>query len=91
MIVSKAVNMAQKMNVPVWGVVENMSYMRCPDCGKKMPVYADENGNDELKELGINKLGELPMTRTMLNMPKQGLDGVEDELKNALKDIVDKL
>ena len=35
MIVSKAVNMAKKMNVPILGIVENMSYVQCPDCGKK--------------------------------------------------------
>ncbi len=35
MIVSKAINMVKKMNIPVLGVVENMSYVKCPDCGKK--------------------------------------------------------
>ena len=91
MIVSKAVHMAQKMNVPVWGVVENMSYMRCPDCGKKMPVYADENENDDFGKMGISKLGALPMTRSMLKMPTEGINGVDEELQQAIKEIVDKL
>jgi Mrp family chromosome partitioning ATPase len=40
MIVAKAVNMAEKMNIPVLGIVENMSYVECPDCGKSINVLA---------------------------------------------------
>ena len=40
MIVAKAVNMAEKMNVPILGIVENMSYIECPDCGKKIEALA---------------------------------------------------
>ena len=41
MIVEKAVNMAKKMNVPILGLVENMSYLECPDCGKKIAVFGE--------------------------------------------------
>ena len=40
MIVSKALSMAQKMDIPVYGLVENMSYLKCPDCGKEISVFA---------------------------------------------------
>ena len=39
MVVGKAVNMAKKMNIPVLGIVENYSYLECPDCGKKIKVF----------------------------------------------------
>ena len=41
MIVAKAVNMAKKMDIPILGVVENMSYVVCPDCGKKISVFGE--------------------------------------------------
>ena len=43
LIVKKAYNMAQMMNVPILGVIENMSYMECPDCGKKLNVFGESN------------------------------------------------
>lgn len=92
MIVSKAVNMAKKMNVPVLGVIENMSYMRCPDCGKKLPVYAQEGETEEeLHKLGVSKLGELPMTRTMLSLPQGGIEALDEETKEVISQIVNQL
>ena len=43
MIVAKAVNMAKKMNVPILGIVENMSYLECPDCGKHINVFGESH------------------------------------------------
>src|SRR5699024_12028937 len=51
MIVSKAVSMAQMMDIPVLGLVENMSYVECPDCGKKIQLYG-ESHVDEVAEIG---------------------------------------
>jgi Mrp family chromosome partitioning ATPase len=61
MVVEKAVRMAEKMNVPVLGVVENMSYIKCPNCGEK--VYAFGKGKTEsiAKKHGIAKTAELPI------------------------------
>ena len=41
MVVSKAYNMAQAMNIPVLGVIENFSFLRCPDCGKQIPLFGE--------------------------------------------------
>ena len=61
MIVTKAVNMAKLMNIPVIGLVENMSYFKCPDCGKEYKLYG-ESGIDELSEkTGIPVLAKLPI------------------------------
>ena len=61
MIVTKAVRMAQKMNIPVLGVVENMSYITCPDCGKKIQVFGESGTHRIAEENGIANILTLPM------------------------------
>ena len=61
MIVSKAVNMARMMNVPVYGFVENYSYFQCPDCGKKINVFGQSHVDEAAQELGIPVFGKLPV------------------------------
>ena len=60
-IVKKAYNMAQMMNVPVLGVVENYSYMSCPHCGEKINVFGESTIDEVAGELGIPVMGKLPM------------------------------
>ncbi len=61
MIVAKAVNMAEKMNVPVLGVVENMSYVTCPDCGKKIEVFGKSKLGAVAGEYQVDVLGRVPI------------------------------
>ncbi|HJA26538.1 MAG TPA: Mrp/NBP35 family ATP-binding protein [Candidatus Fournierella merdigallinarum] len=61
MIVGKAVKMAQLMNVPILGVVENMSYLVCPDCGKKIPVFGDSHLDEIAAKFGVNVLARMPL------------------------------
>ena len=61
MIVEKAVKMANMMNIPVIGVVENMSYALCPDCGKKIKVFGDSHVDQIANQFGIEILGQLPI------------------------------
>ncbi|VWL90521.1 Iron-sulfur cluster carrier protein [Collinsella sp. AK_207A] len=61
MIVAKAVNMAEKMNVPVLGVVENMSYVTCPDCGKKIEVFGKSKLDAVAGEYQVDVLGCVPI------------------------------
>ncbi len=61
MIVEKAVKMAQLMNVPVIGIVENMSYFTCPDCGKNHRIFGDSHVGDVAAKYGIKEIAELPM------------------------------
>ncbi len=60
MIVQKAVNMAQKMDVPVLGLVENMRYIKCPDCGKEIPLFGAESENT-----GLIVLDQIPLDPTL--------------------------
>ena len=61
MIVSKAVKMAEMMNIPVLGLVENMSYALCPDCGKKINIFGESHIDSIAKEFNIPVLAKLPI------------------------------
>lgn len=61
MIVKKAFNMANMMHIPVLGVVENFSYLECPDCGKKINVFGQSHVDEAAQELGIPVFGKLPI------------------------------
>ena len=61
MIVEKAANMAKMMNIPVLGLVENMSYIACPDCGKKIYPFGEGRTEKTAEEMGLPFLGALPM------------------------------
>ncbi len=61
MIVAKAVNMAKMMNIPILGIVENMSYVSCPDCGKKIAVFGESHIDETAAQFGIPVLAKLPI------------------------------
>ena len=61
MIVEKAVKMAELMNIPVLGIVENMSYFECPDCGKKHSIFGESNIEEVAKKYNIPRVVKLPI------------------------------
>ena len=61
MIVKKAYNMARQMNIPVLGIVENYSYLVCPDCGKEIAVFGESHIDEVANELNIPVLGKMPI------------------------------
>lgn len=61
MIVSKAVNMANLMHIPVLGFVENYSYLQCPDCGKKINVFGKSHLDQVAAQFGLPVLARLPI------------------------------
>lgn len=62
LIVGKAVRMAQMMNVPILGIIENMSYIECPDCGKKIEIFGKSHVEEVAAQYGLPVLGRIPMT-----------------------------
>jgi len=72
MIVKKAYNMAAMMDIPVLGVVENFSYLACPDCGKKINLYGESHIEEVASELGIPVLGKLPIQPEMASAVDAG-------------------
>ena len=61
MIVSKAVKMAQMMNIPVLALVENMSYVQCPDCGKKISIFGESHADEIAGKFGIPFVARIPI------------------------------
>jgi len=72
MIVKKAYNMAAKMNIPVLGVIENMSYIKCPDCGKEIKMFGESKLEEIAKDLNIDVLGRLPIEPAMASLADSG-------------------
>jgi Mrp family chromosome partitioning ATPase len=72
MIVEKAMKMAQMMNIPVLGIVENMSYVECPDCGKKIEVFGPSRADEVAKEFGLKVLAKLPLDPSLAKLCDEG-------------------
>lgn len=68
MIVKKAYHMTEAMNIPVLGIVENYSYLKCPDCGKEIKVFGESNVAEIANELGIPVLGKVPIDPKLAEM-----------------------
>lgn len=71
MIVMKAYNMAQAMNVPVLGLVENYSYLECPDCGKKISIFGESHIDEIAERLGVPVLGKMPIDPKLAEMVEE--------------------
>lgn len=71
MIVAKSIKMARTLNIPVIGIIENMSYLECPECRKKVKIFESEKLNAFLKKMDIKLLGELPMCREIASLPER--------------------
>lgn len=73
MIVEKAVNMARMMNVPIVGIVENMSYFTCPDCGKEISVFGESHIDEIAIKYGIKKVVKLPIVSDLRESVDSGI------------------
>ncbi len=93
MIVSKAVNMAELMNVPVLGIVENMSYLECPDCGKKIEVFGKSSIDKVAAEHNLEVIARVPIDPKLASLCDSGsiedadvhyLDGAAEKIEKKL-------
>ena len=89
MIVEKAVNMAKMMDIEVLGIVENMSYIECPDCKKHISVFGESKVEEVAKKHGLQVIGKLPIDPTFAKLCDEGR--LEDIKINYLDDANDKL
>ena len=89
-IVAKAVEMANLMEIPIVGVVENMSYIQCPDCGKKISVFGESHLDEVAQKYGMKVLGRLPINPELARQCDQGvLELFEGDWLNAAADAVE--
>ncbi len=80
LIVKKAYNMAETMHIPVLGMIENYSYLKCPDCGKEIAVFGESKIDAVAQELGSLVLGKVPIEPEVARLADAG---VFDEAKNS--------
>ena len=87
MVVEKAVKMAQMMNIPIVGLVENMSYLACPDCGKQIHIFGEGKTDEAAARYGLPVLAKMPIDPALAQLVDAGnienfsgnwLDGVAD-------------
>ena len=91
MVVSKAVGMAKLMNIPIVGLVENMSYVVCPDCGKKLYIFGEGKSKQAAEEQGIELLAEMPISPSLAQKCDTGdIEGFEGDWLNPVADAIDK-
>jgi len=92
MIVSKAVNMAGLMNIPVLGIVENMSFVKCPDCGKEISVFGESHVEETAKAHGLQVLGRLPVDPRLTAACDRGVvELFEGDWLDHAADLIEKL
>ncbi len=88
LIVKKAFNMAQMMDIPIVGMVENMSYVKCPDCGKEFSVFG--GGSESVAEqTGVKLLAKMPIDLSLSQMVDNG--SIEQFKGDYLKSAVEKI
>ena len=92
MIVKKAFNMAKLMNIPVLGLVENMSYVVCPDCGKEFKIFGESKIDEIAAELGVPVLAKLPIDpKTASLVDKGAIELADDKYIASAVDFISKI
>lgn len=89
MIVEKAINMANMMNVPVIGLVENMSYFECPDCGKKHELFGNSHLSELAERFAIDASARIPISPTLAALCDKG--EISNFENNWLDEIINKI
>src|SRR3989475_401308 len=89
MIVSKAVNMAKKMNAPIVGLIENMTYLNCPHCGGRIDLFGEPVGAKFAETLGIPFLGAVPLDPNIPRLSDQG--SIETYVSSVFANVANEL
>lgn len=87
LIVAKALNMANTMGIKVTGVIENMSYLKCPNCDEKIPVFGESHLEEYAKKYNFDILARLPLNSENTKKMDEGRieEVIVDEIKDAVK------
>ena len=91
MVVEKAVNMAEMMNIPIVGLVENMSYIRCPDCGKELHIFGEGKTQAAADTHGLKLLAKMPIDPALATLVDNGrIEDFDGPWLETLSDILEK-
>ena len=92
MIVEKAVKMAGLMNIPIIGIVENMSYFECPDCNTQHKIFGESNIDEIAEKYGIKNIAKLPISREIASACDKGIiELAGGEQLNEMADVIEKM
>ncbi len=92
LIVTKAVKMAEMMHIPILGIVENMSYIVCPDCGKKISVFGESHVDEVAAKHGLKVLAKMPIDPKLAQNADQGvIESFEGDYLDGAADAVEAL
>lgn len=89
MVVSKSINMAKMMYIPMVGVVENMAYVKCPNCNEKIRIYGDEHSKENIEKQGVKVLAELAIDPRLATLVDKG--EIENYETHELDKLIDTL
>ncbi len=91
----KAVAFGWKLNLKIYGIIENMSGMVCPHCGKRVDIFKEGGGKKAAEEMGVPFLGKIPIDPDIVQLGDKGKSFVvakpESEASKAFREIVDKI
>ena len=91
-IVEKAVKMANMMNIPILGLVENMSYVKCPDCGKEITVFGKSNIEKIAEAFNLPVLAKIPMEEsTSAAIDSGDVESIQNDYLNTAAEKVEAL
>ena len=90
MIVAKAANMAKMMNVPVLGLVENHSYVKCPDCDKEIHIFGDSHIDETAERFGFDVLARIPLDQKLAALVDKGwIEMMQNDYMDAASDKIE--
>ncbi len=91
-IVEKAVKMANDMKIPIIGLIENMSYVQCPDCNKEIKIFGESNIDGIAKDYGIPVLARIPMSQEISRAIDEGeVERVHSDFLDAAAALIEKI
>lgn len=88
MIVSKSINMAKKLNIKIYGIVENMSYAICPHCDEKIKFHDDTNLKKFIDENNVELLTELPMNANLATIAEKGYETIDEKTTEMFSKVI---
>lgn len=92
LVVNKAVRMAELMNIPMLGIIENMSYYKCPDCGKELKVFGDSHLEEVAVQHHLPVLGRLPIDQSIVAAADEGeIERVQGDWLDAALNAIEAL
>lgn len=84
MIVAKSLNMARSLNIPVIGIIENMSYLLCPGCDTKIRIFENENLDEYISRMNTTLLGELPMCKEIAQLSSEKAEKYNENIEETM-------